>query len=461
MSEMNGSSPWDLEAPATVDEVYQQLLARAPENKMAPRLDALQRAVDVLGHPEASAPVIHVTGTNGKTSTARLIEGLLLAHDVRVGRYTSPHLVSVTERISLDGEPVDDETFVRVYGEILPYLGLVDAELDEQGAPRLTYFEVLTVIAFAIFADAPVDVMVLEVGIGGSWDATNVAKAAVSVVTPIDLDHTEMLGDTVEDIAAEKAGIIKDGGFLVSAAQDPDAAQVLLEAAREKQAQFRFEGVEFSVRSRATAVGGQVLSVDGLAGEYADLLLPLFGAHQASNAALAIAAVEAFLGGGEKLLDHELVVTGLGSVTSPGRLELIRSAPPVLLDAAHNPHGIAASARALAEAFTFAKLNLVVGVLQEKDAAQMLRVLAQAWSEVEVELWCTRSHSPRAVDPEALARIAVDMGFDEELVHVEPRLDEACSVAIADAAARQEFDGAVLVTGSVTVVGEARVLLGA
>lgn len=457
---MSVSESWELESPQTVEQVYAALLDRAPEHKMAPRLDAVQRAVDVLGHPERSAPVVHVTGTNGKTSTARMIESLLLAHDLRVGRYTSPHLERVTERISLDGQPVPDETFVRIYGEIAPYLHLVDTELQGRDQPRLTYFEVLTVLAFAVFADEPVDVMVLEVGIGGSWDATNVADAAVSVVTPVDLDHTDMLGDTVQDIALEKSGIIKERGFLVSAAQDPDAAQVLLERARELGVPFRFEGVEFGVRERTTAVGGQVLTVQGLAAEYRDLMLPLFGEHQAQNAALAIAAVEALLGGGEKPLERELVLTGLGAVTSPGRLELARTAPPVLLDAAHNPHGLRASARALRESFTLTKLNLVVGILREKDAETMFRVLAEEYEDYDVELWCTRSQSPRAVDPEELAQLAADMGFDEDAVHAVERLDDACADAIQDAAVRQEFDGAVLITGSVTVVGEARALLG-
>ncbi|MEF3121990.1 folylpolyglutamate synthase/dihydrofolate synthase family protein [Kocuria flava] len=454
------SAPFEETSAGTVEEVYAQLLARAPEHRMAPRLDAVRRAVEVLGEPHRAAPVVHVTGTNGKTSTARMIEALLLAHDLRVGRYTSPHLARVTERISVDGAPVDDETFVRVHGEIAPYLALVDAELTGRGQPRLTYFETLTVLAFAVFADAPVDVVVLEVGIGGSWDATNVADAAVSVVTPVDLDHTDMLGDTVEEIAAEKAGIVKPGGFLVSAAQQPEAAQVLLERARELGVPFRFGGIEFGVESRATAVGGQVLTIQGLAGRYPEVLLPLFGAHQAENAALAVAAVEAFLGGGDRELDLELVRTGLGAAESPGRLELARTAPPVLLDAAHNPHGLRAAAAALQESFTFGKLNLVVGILAEKDVEEMLRGLLDEYEEHATEFWFTRSSSPRAVDPEELAELAVDLGFPEDVVHAVPTLDDALAEAVQDAADRPEFDGAVLVTGSITVVGEARTLLG-
>lgn len=454
------SAAFEETSAGTVEEVYAELLARAPEHRMAPRLDAVLRAVEVLGEPHRAAPVVHVTGTNGKTSTARMIEALLLAHDLRVGRYTSPHLARVTERISVDGAPVDDETFVRVHGEIAPYLALVDAELTGRGQPRLTYFETLTVLAFAVFADAPVDVVVLEVGIGGSWDATNVADAAVSVVTPVDLDHTDMLGDTVEEIAAEKAGIVKPGGFLVSAAQQPEAAQVLLERARELGVPFRFGGIEFGVESRATAVGGQVLTIQGLAGRYPEVLLPLFGAHQAENAALAVAAVEAFLGGGDRELDLELVRTGLGAAESPGRLEVARTAPPVLLDAAHNPHGLRAAAAALQESFTFGKLNLVVGILAEKDVEEMLRGLLDEYEEHATEFWFTRSSSPRAVDPEELAELAVDLGFPEDVVHAVPTLDDALAEAVQDAADRPEFDGAVLVTGSITVVGEARTLLG-
>lgn len=454
------SDPHPAALPETAEQVYAQLLDRAPEHKMAPRLDAVRRAVDVLGHPEASAPVIQLTGTNGKTSTARMIEALLLAHDLRVGRYTSPHLERVTERISVDGAPVADETFVRVYGEITPYLQLVDTELTRRGEQRLTYFEVLTVLAFAVFADAPVDVMVLEVGIGGSWDATSVADAAVAVVTPVDLDHTDMLGDTVQEIAAEKAGIIKPGSFLVSAAQDPDAAQVLLDRTRAVGAPFRFAGVEFGLRARVPAVGGQVITVQGLAGEYPDVMLPLFGAHQADNAAVAIAAVEAFLGGANTALHRELVAEGMGAVTSPGRLELVQKAPPVLLDAAHNPHGLRASASAVREAFPATKWNVVLGILREKDAETMLRTLLEQFEGSELELWCTRSHSPRAVSAGELAELAVDMGFDEDAVHAVQRLDDACAAAIQDATAREELDAAVLITGSITVVGEARALLG-
>lgn len=453
---------WDLPDAQSVEDVYQLLLDRAPENKMAPRLDAMQQIVEVLGDPHRSAPVIHITGTNGKTSTARMIEALLLAQDLRVGRYTSPHLERVTERISVDGEPVDDETFVRVFNEVAPYVAVVDNRLAEAGAPKLTYFELMTVLAFAVFADAPVDVMVLEVGLGGTWDATNVADAAVSVVTPVDLDHTDLLGDTVEDVAHEKSGIIKPEGFLVAAAQDPDAAQVLLEKAQEAGVPFRFEGVEFGVEDRLPGVGGQQITVRGLAGTYPDLLLPILGAHQASNAALAIAAVEAFVGGGEKPLAQEIVADGLAAVTSPGRLELMQPSPPVVIDAAHNPHGIAASTAALVESFHPERLYAVVGALGDKDVDGILQGLLDGYAHLDAQWWFTASDSPRAVQPEALAQAAVDLGFPEGSVNVADTVDDAVAAAL-DAARTEQADkgeSAVLITGSVTVAGEARRILG-
>lgn len=447
----------------SVESIYAELRGRAPETEMAPRLDAMRLAMDYLGDPAHSAPVIHVTGTNGKTSTARLVERLVMAHDLRPGRYTSPHLERVNERISVDGEPVADRTFVRVWDEIRPFLQMVDARLEEQGEVPLTEFEAMTALAFAIFADAPVDVMILEVGLGGLWDATNVADAQVSVVTPIDLDHTQMLGETVEEIAREKAGIIKQDGFLVSAAQQPSVAEILLQTARENSAEFRFEGVEFGVADRTPGVGGQVLTVQGLAGRYEDIALPLLGAHQAENAALAIAAVEAFLGGGGKELSVDLVRTAFEEATSPGRLEVVRNAPVVILDAAHNPHGVAASAQAVEESFDVRQLNIVVGILQDKDARSMLNIMREKYAEspeFDARLYVTASTSPRAIPAEDLAEMAFDAGFDEDQVEVHDRLDNATVAAISDAATREELDAAVLITGSITVVGEARVLLG-
>ncbi|UKA65186.1 bifunctional folylpolyglutamate synthase/dihydrofolate synthase [Arthrobacter sp. FW306-05-C] len=443
----------------SVESVYAELLGRAPENKMEPRLAPLFRAMDVLGEPNKAYPIIHVTGTNGKTSTARMIESVLRAQGLSTGRYTSPHLSKVTERISIDGHPVSDETFVRIWDEIRPYLQIVDSELEAEGQPRLTYFECLTILGFAIFADQPVNVAIIEVGLGGITDATNVGDGQVSVVTPISLDHTDLLGDTTADIAYEKAGIIKPGGYLISAAQPVDAAQVLLEKAREVGVPFRFEGVEFGVESRTVAVGGQMVTIQGIAGRYPDLLVPLHGAHQAQNAAVAVAALEAFFGG-EKELPFDVLQEGFAAVTSPGRLEVVRTAPTIIVDAAHNPDGIKASAVALQEAFTFTRLVPVVGVLKEKDAEEILRELKESLGGVAEEYCFTQSNSPRAVPAAELAELAIDLGFGEDNVHIAEKLDDALEWAVERAEANEDLSGAVLVTGSITLVAEARILLG-
>ncbi|WP_026555085.1 bifunctional folylpolyglutamate synthase/dihydrofolate synthase [Arthrobacter sp. 35W] len=444
----------------SVESVYAELLGRAPENKMEPRLAPLFRAMDILGEPNKAYPIIHITGTNGKTSTARMIESGLMAHGLRTGRYTSPHLTRVTERISIDGAPVPDETFVRIWDEIHPYLQIVDAELVAAGEPRLTYFECLTILGFAIFADQPVDVAVIEVGLGGITDATNVGDGQVAVVTPISLDHTELLGDTTGDIAREKSGIIKEGAFLVSAAQPTDAAQVLLEAAREKNAEFRFEGIEFGVESRSVAVGGQLITLQGLAARYPDILLPLHGAHQAENAAVALAALEAFFGGGARELDLDLVREGFGNASSPGRLEVVRTSPTIVVDAAHNPAGIKASAEALQEAFSFSKLVVILGVLQEKDAEEILRQLREAYGDEADEICLTQSNSPRAIPAAELAELAADLGWDEANIHIAEKLDDAIEWAVERADSNNDLAGGVLVTGSITLVAEARMLLG-
>lgn len=455
----------DLTPPAdefSVESIYAELLARAPESDMRPRLEPMQRIMDVLAEPQRSAPVIHVGGTNGKTSTARMIEAALLAHDLRVGRYSSPHMGSVTERIAIDGKPVSDQTFVRIWDEIRPHIGFVDDELVEQGEQPLTLFELLTVLAFAIFADEPVDVMVVEVGLGGSWDATNVADSAVQVIGPISLDHTELLGETIEEIAEEKAGTITPGGFLISAAQERDAADVLLEAAQAAGVPFRFEGVEFGVESRLPGVGGQQVTIQGLADRYPDLMLPLLGAHQAENFALAVAAVEAFIGGGEQPLALENLRTACEHIVSPGRLETLRAAPAIIVDAAHNPAGIEASAQALKENLAVSELILVVGILREKDARAMLRGLFEQYGDIASAVCLTASTSPRAIPGAELAEMALDAGFREADIHTTEQLDEAITWAVARTDERGVTEtGGVLITGSITVVAEARALFGA
>lgn len=442
-----------------LSRVYRELLDRAPENKMEPRMDPMFRAMEILGEPQKACPVIHITGTNGKTSTARMIESLLRAHDLRTGRYSSPHLVSVTERISVDGEPVSEETFVRVWDEISPFLEIVDAELDERGETRLTYFEAVTILAFAIFAEVPVDVVVLEVGLGGITDATNVADGDVSVITPISLDHTDLLGDTTELIAQEKVGILKPGGYLVSTVQPVDAADVLLARARELEVPTAFESLDFKLLDRQVAVGGQLLSIQGQAATYDEIFLPLFGAHQAQNAAVALAAVEAFLGGGERELNADLVREGFAQASSPGRLELVRTAPSILVDAGHNPDGIRVSAEAIRESFGFSRLVLMVGILQEKDAEAMLYTMREEYGDLVEDLCITQSSSPRAIPAGELANMALAAGWPEEDIHVTEDLEDAIEWSVGRAEAGNDLSGGVLVTGSITLVGEITTLL--
>ncbi len=434
------------------------LATRWPESKLEPSLDRMNAVMDLLGDPQRAFPVIHLAGTNGKTSTARMIESLLRAFGLRTGLYTSPHLHSMTERVRLEGEPVDMERFVRVYDDVAPYLDLVDARNEADGGPRLSYFEVMTVRAYAAFADAPVDVAVVETGMGGAWDATNVADGQVAVLLPVALDHMDYLGDTIAAIAGEKAGIIKDGASVVLARQTLEAAEVLLARAVAAGATIAREGLEFGVVSRAPAIGGQVLSLQGPGSTYDDVFLPLFGEHQASNAAVALAAVEAFLGGGGTALNPDLVRTGFAGVTSPGRLEVVRRSPTVIVDAAHNPHGASALVAALQDGFEFTRLVGVVAVLADKDARGLLEALEPLLAEVVV----TRSSSPRATDVDTLAAVAVDV-FGADRVEVATRLADAIDVAVAradEAAAELGGGTGVLVTGSVVTAAEARALLG-
>lgn len=440
---------------ADLARVQAELRERWPESKLDPSLDRIRSLVDLLGDPQHSYPVIHIGGTNGKTTTARIADAMLRGFGLRVGRFTSPDLSSVTERISLDGEPIGARGFVEAYDDIRPYLDLVDKE----HAVPLSYFEVLTAMGFAAFADAPVDVAVVEVGMGGAWDSTNVADGRVSVVTPIALDHMAYLGDTLEKIATEKAGIIKPGAIAVLAAQEREAADVLQRRVADVGAIVAREGAEFGVTGRAVAVGGQVLSVQGLAGVYEELFLPLHGAHHAQNAAVALATVEAFLGAGAAtgVIDVEVVRQALVGVSSPGRLEAVRSAPTVLVDAAHNPHGMAATVAAIEESFSFRRLVGVLAVLADKDVTGMLAVLEPLLDEVVV----SENGSPRGMPVDDLAALAVEI-FGSERVAVEPRLDDAIETAVRVAEEGEEQLGGsgVLVTGSVVTAGEARTLLG-
>jgi dihydrofolate synthase/folylpolyglutamate synthase len=436
-------------------EVERAILDRAPEHDLVPTLDRIRELLDLLGSPQDAAPVIHVAGTNGKTSTARMIEALLREFGLRTGRFTSPHLHSVRERISFDGAPIDPERFVATYDDVAPYLDLVDVRHDV----RLSFFEVLTAMGYAAFADAPVDVAVVEIGMGGSWDATNVADARVAVVTPIAIDHVRFLGSSLEEIAAEKAGIIKPDSYVVVAQQPLAAAEVLMRRSVELGAIVAREGLEFGVLARPLAVGGQVLTLRGLAGEYDDVFLPLLGAHQAHNAATALAAVEAFLGGAHAergRLDIDLVRAAFAEVTSPGRLEVVRRSPTVVLDAAHNPAGDAATAEAVQESFGFTRLVGVFAAMADKDVRGMLAALEPVLAELVV----TQSGSGRAMPADELGAVAVEI-FGPDRVEVTPRLDDAIDSAVTLAEEEGDLGGAgVLVTGSIVTVAEARTLLG-
>ncbi|MFI6145678.1 bifunctional folylpolyglutamate synthase/dihydrofolate synthase [Streptomyces sp. NPDC051109] len=448
------SQPLDPEVARALQEVEQELSTRWGETKLEPSVTRIAALMDVLGEPQHAYPSIHVTGTNGKTSTARMIEALLNAFELRTGRYTSPHVQSVTERISLDGAPISAERFVETYYDIKPYVEMVDSSEEY----RLSFFEVLTAMAYAAFADAPVDAAVVEVGMGGTWDATNVIDGAVAVITPISLDHTDRLGSTPAEIAQEKGGVIKQDATVILAQQPVDAAQVLLKKAVEVDATVAREGMEFGVVSREVAVGGQMLTLRGVGGEYDGIFLPLYGAHMAHNAAVALAAVEAFFGVGaqqSRELDLETVRRAFASVTSPGRMEVVRRSPTVVLDAAHNPAGARVTAEAVTEAFGFSRLVGVVAASEGKDVKGVLEAFEPIFAEIVV----TENSSHRAMSADALAAVAVEV-FGPDRVQVEPRLDDALEAAITLAEEEAEYGGAgVLVTGSVITVGEARLLL--
>jgi dihydrofolate synthase/folylpolyglutamate synthase len=431
--------------------IEKALATRYPfENQMVPDVARIADLLDLLGSPQRGYPSVHITGTNGKTSTARMVDALLREFGLRTGRFTSPHLESFTERIALDGQPIDADRFAAAYDEIAPYIELVDTRHSH----RLSFFEVLTAMAFAVFADVPIDVGVIEVGLGGRWDATNVLDAPVAVVTSIGLDHVGLLGSTTAEIATEKAGIIHPGAVAISAAQDDAASAVLAARAAEVGARLAVEGRDFGIRDRQIGLGGQSLALTGLGGDYDEVFVPLHGEHQAHNAACALAAVEAFFDAPSRgPLDIEVVRAAFAGVSSPGRLEVVRRSPTVLLDGAHNPAGTTALAQALAESFAFSRLVGVIAVLADKDAAGLLEPLEPVLDEIVV----TTNHSPRALDPDSLAAAAIEV-FGEHRVQVVDRLDDAIDRAV-EAADAEGTGGGVIVTGSIVTVGEARTLL--
>ena len=448
---------------AELARVYALLLARAGETQIELRLDATRWACEVLGDIHTAAPTITITGTNGKTSTARMIDSLITAHDLRVGRFTSPHLHSVTERISVDGSPVSARTFVRIYDEIAPYLEIVDGQLEAEGRAKLTYFEALTVLAFAVFADAPVDVVVTEVGMGGAWDSTNVADAQVCVFTKIGLDHQAFLGDTIEEIAATKAGIldrsVEDSPapkpVAVTAVQDEAAQAVLDEEAARREVPLATEERDFRLLDRQRAVDGQLITVQGRRDVYSDLFLPLHGVHQAHNATVAIVAAEAFLGAEDKPLDQETVAEGLARVTSPGRAELVRTGPSVVVDGAHNPDAAHVLAETLTEAFDFDYVVMVLAMLADKDSDGVIEELHRSADVFVV----SENLNSRALPVDDLAEVAREW-VDEDSVIVASDLNAALMKAIDLANSVDAKSPGIVVTGSIYTVAEARLLLG-
>jgi len=430
------------------DAVLAALMERVGESAPQPRLQATRRAVELLGDPQNSYPIIHVTGTNGKTSTSRIIESILRAYGLRTGLLVSPHLVRLNERIVIDGQSITDEALAANWADIQPYLQMVDTELATAGDEPLTFFEALTVLAFACFADAPVDVVVLEVGMGGEWDSTNVADGQVAVFTPIALDHTKRLGSTIAEIARTKSGIIKPAAAVVTAAQLPEAMTELTRAAELTESTLVGEGSEFALLASHVAVGGQLISVRGIAGTYSELFLPLYGTHQAQNAAVAIAAVESFLGAGSQALVEDILVEGLATATSPGRLQLVGIEPTVLVDAAHNPHGALALSAALESYFDFDEIVVVVGILEDKDAAGIIEALRPA----VVRFHVTQSHSERAIPVDDLADLVAEHVGDADTFRFG---DLAQALDAARGWAQDAPKRAVLVAGSITLVGDA------
>ena len=432
-----------------IDAIEAALLARWPETRIAPTLERISALTDILGSPQLTYPTIHVAGTNGKTSTSRMIDSMLFEMGLRTGRFTSPHLESYLERISINGQPISAAELIFSYNDISPYLELMDSKFENP----ISFFEAITALAFAAFAEHPIDVGVIEVGMGGEWDATNVVEAGVSVITPIGLDHMEYLGNTLTEIAKTKGGILKSGGFGVLAQQEPEAAIELLRRAAEVGIDVAREGVEYSLTSRAVAVGGQLISVKGLNESFDDIFLPLHGKHQAANAATALVAVEAFFG--DTALDHDAVRAGFAAVTSPGRCEVVHRDPTILLDAAHNPHGAKALAETISNEFTFDEVIGVVASFGDKDVRGILLLLEPIMNEIIV----TTNSSPRAMKLSDLEKLANEI-FGKDRVTAIESLGAAIDQAIKDAKRPLSDESVgILITGSVITFGESRAII--
>ena len=425
-----------------LDSILEELYARQPEHHIRPRLEPTARTVALMGDPQKNYGIIHLTGTNGKTSTARIIERLLREHGLRTGRLTSPHLVSFNERIALDGEPVSNELLVETYEQNKPILDLVDAQLISEGQNALTFFEAFTALAFQLFSDAPIDVLVLEVGIGGEWDSTNVADADVAVFTNIDLDHRKSLGDTVEEIARTKAGIIKANSLVVSALQKASVLEIL--ESRSSNGVLSL-GKDFGLEQVGPDGFGTRFTIQGLAGFYPQVWMPIIGAHQAENAAVAIAAVEAFLGEGKRAIADEVMRSAMADAVSPGRLQVLSKEPLVVLDGAHNPAGARALATAIVDYFDKPRSLGLIGILSDKDVRATAAELIGSFEQIVL----TTPPGPRGLSASELAEIFEDLGFHNLVVEDNPL--EAFELAKRIAA---EDNAALFVTGSLYLIGE-------
>ena len=446
---------------ASIHEVEREIMRRPPEhNTTNLDLDRMNLMLDVLGHPEESFRVIHVTGTNGKGSTARMAEAICRAYGMRTGLYTSPHLERINERIAIDGQSLSDDDFVDTWDQVKDLVDLVDMKMEQAGKPRMSFFEVLTAMAIWKFADAPVDVAVVEVGMGGAWDATNVLNADAAVIGPVDMDHMQWLGDTVEQIAAEKAGIIKPGCTAVIGPQPHEQAvmPILEEAAERNHARMLRDGYEMEVVSRAPAVGGQLVTLRTPLGEYAEIPVAKFGEHQAHNALAALAAAEAVIPVSGQL-NTDIVSEALGGVKVPGRIEQVRTSPTIIIDGGHNVNAAEALRAAIEENYDFTQLVGVIAMMGDKQVEEYLGVLEPLLSHVVVT---ENSWRERVMSAKDLEQVAVRV-FGRDRVTCEPDLPDAIQTAVNMVDAEDElgvgYGHGVLICGSFVTAGDARTML--
>jgi dihydrofolate synthase/folylpolyglutamate synthase len=442
-------------------DVERDIMGR-PSERNTTNLDLrrMKMILDVMGHPEESFRVVHITGTNGKGSTARMVESICRAYGMRTGLYTSPHLEHVNERIAIDGQQLSDDDFVDAWDQVRDLIAIVDMKMEELGKPKMSFFEVLTAMAIWKFADAPVDVAIVEVGMGGRWDATNVLDADAAIIGPIDMDHMTWLGDTVEQIASEKVGIIKPGCTAVIGRQPHEEAvmPIIEKAAKGNHANLVRDGIEAEVVARVPAVGGQMVTLRTPNGTYEEVPVAKFGEHQAHNALAALCAAEAVIPV-NGALDGDLVAEALSTVKIPGRLEQIRTSPTIILDGGHNVNAAEALRAAIEENYDFQQLVGVIAMMGDKQVEEYLGVLEPLLSHVIVT---ENSWRDRVMPAEDLKKIA-DQVFGPERVTCIPQLPDAIQEAVNMVDSEDElgvgYGHGVLICGSFTTAGDARLML--